>query len=115
MKFNLDDYKSNNYCMHCKTLAEAVDFCQILDKNNRSWMVGNNYVENNYWDNYQNKTVYYFNKGTYGNIDKAQEKRCIILEWSDFTKDTDEQCVICNSEIDESASFLISAIVIFAI
>ena len=42
MKFNLDDYKGK-YCMHCKTLEEAINFCKFLDDNGRTWQDGDSY------------------------------------------------------------------------
>ena len=39
------------------------------------------------WDNYKEKTCYYFNDGTYGLYDTACDCNRIILEYSDFDWD----------------------------
>lgn len=101
MKFNLDDYKGN-YCMHCKTMEEAENFCQVLNRNGKVWSSGDRYTKYTNWDVYQSQTVYYFNKGTFGDIDLVQENQVTILKWHDFMNDFNADCVICNSEIDES-------------
>lgn len=84
MEFNLDEYKDKKYCMHCKTLEEAKDFCRVLDSNGRTWSTGDSYTNYTFWNTHESGTVYYFNKGTYGSMLIAQEKQRIILEWSDF-------------------------------
>ena len=97
MKFNLDNYKAKNYCMHCKTMEEAENFCQVLNENRRTWTTGQKYINHTNWDVYRDKTVYYFNKGTFDRVLFAQNTSGIILEWSDFMENKDD-CVICNTD-----------------
>lgn len=102
MKFNLSNYKNGKYCMHCETIEEAEDFCRVLNKNGKVWSSGDRYTKYTNWDVYQSQTVYYFNKGTFGDIDHVRKNQVTILKWHDFMNDFNTDCVICNSEIDKS-------------
>lgn len=87
MKFNLDNYKGN-YCMHCKTLEEAINFCKFLDDNGRTWQNGDSYNSKLFYYVNENNTVIYFNKGLYGNIETAKDvHKCNILEWADYMEE----------------------------
>lgn len=87
MKFNLNDYKGN-YVMHCKTKEEAESFCRFLHQNGRKWCNGDSYLEDDYWNDYERDTVYYFNEDSYCNIEYAKWVQGYkILEWSDFMED----------------------------
>lgn len=86
MKFNLNDYRGN-YVMHCKTKEEAESFCRLLHQNGRKWRDGSSYMKDNKWDPYKADTVYYFNKGTYCDVEYARHFNYKILEWSDFMED----------------------------
>ena len=87
MKFNLNDYKGN-YVMHCKTKEEAESFCRFLHQNGRKWRDGSSYLKDNKWDFYKANTIYYFNKGTYCDVEDAKLVQGYkILEWSDFMED----------------------------
>lgn len=82
-EFKLEDYKGN-YCMRCKTIEEAEDFCKFLYENGRRWDSGRSYLRYNYWNDYSKGTVYYFNEATYGAIYFAESSGYKILEWSDY-------------------------------
>ena len=82
MKFNINDYKGN-YVMHCKTEAEAKDFCRYLNSVGRKWCGDKSYLEKTCYHDYCSDTVYYFNVGTYGSKKHIKENYT-ILEWSDF-------------------------------
>lgn len=87
MKFNLNDYKGN-YVMHCKTKEEAESFCRFLHQNGRKWRDGSSYLKDNKWDFYKANTIYYFNKGTYCDVEYTKLVQGYkILEWSDFMED----------------------------
>lgn len=83
MKFNIDDYKGK-YAMHCKTEAEAIDFCNYLDSVGKHWSAGDSYKHYTFYNNYKEKMCYNFNYGTYANIEWYRSEGFIILEWSDF-------------------------------
>ena len=86
MKFNIDEYKGK-YVMHCKTEAEAKNFCAYLDSIGRRWLSGERYTDNTYYC-YLKDTVYYFNTDTFGPISLALVERYTILEWEDFMNNT---------------------------
>lgn len=86
MKFNIDNYKGK-YAMHCKTYDEAVNFCNYLHSTGRCWINGRKYCEYTNWERYKTKTIYYFNKGSYCEIDLVNQGYT-VLEWSDFMSDT---------------------------
>jgi hypothetical protein len=82
MKFNLDDYTNRECMMHCSKYNYAVEFLKILEKNGRTWCDRRPYSEEtNWWKNEEN-TVYYFNRGKYGNIDYVQTGT--LLRFEDF-------------------------------
>ena len=87
MKFNINDYKGK-YVMHCKTEAEANDFCVYLDSVGRTWWAGDNYTNRNMYWKYKENTVYYFNDGLYCDIYDAKANNYTILEWEDFMNNT---------------------------
>lgn len=86
MKFNIDNYKGK-YAMHCKTYDEAANFCNYLHSTGRCWINGRKYYEHTNWERYKTKTIYYFNKGSYCEIDLVNQGYT-VLEWSDFMSDT---------------------------
>ena len=79
--FNIDNYPGN-YCMHCATKEEALEFLQYLDSVGRTWNGGDSYLSFSNYNMYGNETVYHFNEGTCGDRDYALLSNCIILEWS---------------------------------
>ena len=83
MRFDINNYQGN-YAMHCKTKEEAREFCNYLHSIGNTWESGDSYKTTTNFKYNRNKTVYYFNKGTYGHISNCY---CYftILEWSDFT------------------------------
>ena len=82
-KFKLEDYTDEKYAMHCKTEKEAETFCNFLDANGRKWNDGDSYKYNTEWSEYEENTIYKFNRGYFGNI---EVRRCddIILEFDNF-------------------------------
>lgn len=98
MKFNIDNYKGK-YVMHCKTYDEAVNFCNYLHSMGRCWINGRKYYEYTNWERYKTKTIYYFNKGSYGEIDLVNQGYT-VLEWSDFMDMEKETASLNNKGID---------------
>lgn len=90
MRFNLDNYAHNSkYCMHCNTEEKANIFLSKLHSSNRRWIDGSPYINNigearSYFSDYRENTVYYFNEGTYCDIEHANRIESIILEFDDF-------------------------------
>lgn len=86
MTFHLEDYKhEKDVCMHCCTQEEAEFFTKFLDEHGRTWATGEKYTDRSahYWL-YGNHIVYYFNRGTFGEIYSARNHNCHILEFSSF-------------------------------
>lgn len=83
MYFNIEAF-AGDYAMHCKTEKEAIDFCTYLDKHDRCWRTADLYINNTMWDRLKENTVYYFNEGTFGDIETAKRENYTILEWSDY-------------------------------
>lgn len=88
-KFNLDDYKGK-YVMHCKTEEEAKDFCRVLHEAGKTWSgwLCTSYLDNTRFEQYKDKTCYYFNEGKFADLDYAvnsdPDGPYAVLEWSDF-------------------------------
>lgn len=87
MKFNINDYKGE-YAMHCKTEEEANDFCAYLDGIGKKWNSGSCYIDNTFYNYYEEDTVYEFNEGLFNNIYCSRSEGCTILEWEDFMNNT---------------------------
>lgn len=70
MRFNIEDYPGN-YVMHCPTEESAEAFTNYLHQTGRKWNDGQSYYPNNSnYCRYQEKTLYYFNAGLLGSINK---------------------------------------------
>lgn len=87
MKFNINDYKGK-YVMHCKTEAEANDFCAYLDSIGKRWRSGSRYTDNTYYDRYLEDTAYEFNTDQFDDIHCSRKDGYTILEWEDFMNNT---------------------------
>lgn len=83
-KFDLRLYRTEGIAMHCKTELQARIFCKYLDSQGLTWVNSAKYTENNYFNTYKDKTLYYFNNGTYGKLDEETEEEDYILEFEDF-------------------------------
>lgn len=89
-KFDINDYPFR-CVMHCKTEEQARIFCEYLHSVGRTWLMGNTYLSHHNWEVYESKTVYFFNKGTYGDVTRYIGTSIRILDfndfdWSDFMK-----------------------------
>lgn len=84
MKFNAADYKDKKVVMHCKTRAEANNFCNVLDAEGLRWCGGDRYIFDSNWDTYKNNTIYFFKEGAYGDLMNAIVDGYKVLEWEDF-------------------------------
>lgn len=89
MKFNLNDYKGKNVCMHCRTEEDAKQFCDFLHKAGLKWISGVSYAEETYWYINGVNTVYYFNEGQYGKRALVSYD-CMELEWDAFKMNLSE-------------------------
>ena len=83
-KFDLRLYRTEGMAMHCKTEAQAKIFCDYLDSQGLTWITAEKYSIDNYFDIYKDKTLYYFNEGTYGKLTEETEEEVYILEFDDF-------------------------------
>lgn len=84
MSFNLREFNSSKLVMHCKTAKEARDFCSLLHRAGREWSSGMSYDTNTKWDDYEHKTCYNFNEGTFSSVNYYKSEGFTILEWSDY-------------------------------
>ena len=83
MKFDINNYKGR-YVMHCKTEAEAREFCNYLHSIGRKWDTRESYLDLTDWTTYKEHTVYYFNEGMFGSCNCEDVDSYTILEFSDF-------------------------------
>ena len=83
MKFDINDYKGK-YGMHCKTEAEAIDFCNYLHSIGKRWSNMKSYLNSTEWSIYTTDSVYFFNSDLISYVDFAKRNNYTILEWSDF-------------------------------
>lgn len=78
--FDIKKYPSGGTCMRCDTENKARIFLTYLDSLGLKWRTGESYINELYWTDYKEKTVYYFNDGSYGSGVFAEQ----ILEFDDF-------------------------------
>ena len=83
-KFDINNYKKDDYVMHCNTKEKARRFCNYLDSQGKRWYGGQSYKEFNPWNAEAEKSCYEFNKGAYGDILGFAEDSYSILEFDDF-------------------------------
>lgn len=86
MEFNINNY-CGKFAMHCKTVREAIEFCNYMHDNGRTWFNGESYSLLCMWGYFRENTVYIFNKGFIDEICNCRNKGYKILEWSDFKKE----------------------------
>ena len=84
MRFDINNYKGN-YAMHCKTEAEAKEFCDYLNSIGKTWQNGASYAVITNWDDDAESACYNFNHGSCASIGFYRRHNYTILEWSDFT------------------------------
>lgn len=86
-RFDFNSTGASERCgMHCRTEYEANTFLIALSRLGRTWSTGRKYTEYNYFEDFKEDTVYYYNNGTYGNIVRA-DRRATIFEFSDYNWD----------------------------
>lgn len=83
-KFDLRLYRTEGIAMHCKTELQAKIFCNYLDSQGLTWINAEKYTAENYFCIYEDKTLYYFNDGTYGKLTEEAKEEDYILEFDDF-------------------------------
>lgn len=83
MNFNINNY-NGKYAMHCKTEAEAKDFCNYLHSIGKRWNNVESYLNNPEWYKYTTDSVYLFNSDLISYTGFAKRNNYTILEWSDF-------------------------------
>lgn len=88
MKFNIEAYRNGHFAMHCKTEAEARDFCNYLHSIGRRWSTGASYLEETNYRYYGNNTCYNVNSGCYCGMNYYLREGFQILEWSDFMNES---------------------------
>ena len=85
MRFNWDEFKNkdNKIAMHCKTEAEAKDFCKIMHEHGMEWRDGESYLEYTGYERYLSKTCYSGDRW-FADYDFCESEGYKILEWSDY-------------------------------
>lgn len=83
-KFDLRLYRTEGIAMHCKTEAQAKIFCNYLDSQGLTWINSERYTEDNCFNIYGDKTLYYFNEGTLDKLTEKVEEDTYVLEFDDF-------------------------------
>ena len=98
MFFDINKYKGR-YAMHCKTEAEAKDFCNYLHSIGKCWCSGEKFTAHTNFCVYKHNTVYFFNDGQYGDLGATQALGYRILEWSDFMDKTFTKSDLRNGDV----------------
>lgn len=82
-KFSIDEYRGN-YVMHLKSKIEASIFGRYLNALGLNLINVSSYLNrsDDIWKVYKDKTVFYFNEGTFGSIEDVKDFN--VLEFSDF-------------------------------
>ena len=88
MKFDIEAYRNGHFAMHCKTEAEARDFCNYLHSIGRRWSTGRSYLAQINYDRYGSDTCYNVGIGNFCSIKWYRNEGYTILEWSDFMNES---------------------------
>lgn len=81
--FPIEIFTDPEVCMHCRTEEEANTFLAFLDSIGRRWSSGDSYLSESNFCSYGD-VCYYFNKGLYGDAQRARKRGRTVLEFSDF-------------------------------
>lgn len=86
MSFNWDEFlnQNNKIIVHCKTQAEADNFCKQMHEHGLTWCTGTSYLNNSHWRTYKEETVY-DNEGSFCYLDYyKKEGNWTVLKYSDY-------------------------------
>jgi len=72
-----------NIAVHCKTEAEAKDFCRKMHENGMRWSGGDSYLDYTWYDVYGEETCYTGYR-MFADYEYYKEKGYKILEWEDY-------------------------------
>ena len=84
MKFDFDKWQDEKVAIHCKAEEEANDLCKELNENGFNWIDGTSYLDDNCFSIFSSDTLYYFNEGTFGEVEEGLNDGHLIFEWSDY-------------------------------
>ena len=73
------------YVMQCRNEEQDKKFRQAMDKFGLKWSDGESYLSRTKWEQNKENTVYYFNDGTFGNVNVAIDRECDVLHYNDFS------------------------------
>lgn len=84
-EFNWSEFKDKNniIAVHCKTEAEAKDFCKQMHEHGMKWLDRDSYLDCIAFNKYKDATCY-SNAGGYSRYRFYKENGFTILEWSDY-------------------------------
>ncbi|MGN0243636.1 MAG: hypothetical protein ACI4CT_06190 [Lachnospiraceae bacterium] len=85
LRFNWSAFKNQNnkIAVHCKTEAEANDFCRNMHEHGLTWSNDKSYLRNTFFEVYGKETCY-TGYGTFCDYDYYERQGFDIVEWSDF-------------------------------
>lgn len=69
--------------VHCNTEAKAERLLKAFYNLGKTWMYGESYLNNNYWNHYCDKTIY-SNDGLFSSVDFCKESNVTIYEFEDI-------------------------------
>lgn len=105
MNFNFEDYKDCKCAIHIKSLDELKHLFRVLNKAGFRRDDGAKYTDKiayAYYARMSNELCINFNLGTYCNYDWYIQEKFIVLEFSDFEWDGDDD----QYEIWQNAPFI---------
>lgn len=101
MIFDLDEYSSNKYVMHCNTWEKAIIFTKYLHDHGMTWRGGASYIANDNWEHYGKDTCYRFNSGLTADYEYYRLTGARILEFDHFDWNIYNESTIDDSVLDE--------------
>ena len=73
--------------VNCATEEEAKRICKIAHEQGLKWHNGYSYLEVNYWEEYKEKTCYYFNIGAFADIKFHKQRGYEIIPSTQITEE----------------------------
>ena len=64
MSFDLQEFQTGSFVVHCPVQEEAIEFLSFLHQNDFRWRTGVSLLSTTHWDNYGCDTYYECDPGT---------------------------------------------------
>lgn len=75
------EYIKADYVIHCETIEEAQQLAERIDQLGYMWCDHQRYTENLHYGNYDNRTCYFVNEGTYCDVTYFKDNEYEVIKY----------------------------------